>query len=53
VALNDSSSTWFFTDQPFPGFYGRNYQAPSIASNSRANHMQIAPEVRVEKNQFS
>lgn len=50
VALNDSSSTWFFTDQPFPGSYGRNYQAPPIASASRGYHMQIAPGVRVGKN---
>ncbi len=50
VALNDSSSTWFLTDQPFPGSYGRNYQAPPIASVSRGYHMQIAPGVRVGKN---
>ncbi len=50
VALNDSSSTWFFTDQPYPGSYGRNYQAPPIASESRGYHMQIAPGVRVGKN---
>ncbi len=50
VALNDSSSTWFFTDQPFPGSYGRNYQAPPIASKSRGYHMQIAPGIRVGRN---
>ncbi|MBP1638176.1 MAG: glycoside hydrolase, partial [Bacteroidetes bacterium] len=50
VALNDSSSTWFFTDQPYPGSPGRNYQAPPIASFSRGYHMQIAPGVRVGKN---
>ena len=50
VALNDSSSTWFFTDQPYPGSPGRNYQAPPIASASRGYHMQIAPGVRVGKN---
>ena len=50
VALNDSSSNWFFTDQPYPGSYGRNYQAPSIASSSRGYHMQIAPGLRVGKN---
>ena len=49
-ALNDSSTTWFFTDQPFPGSYGRNYQAPPIASGSRGYHMQIAPGIRVGKN---
>lgn len=50
VALNDSSSTWFFTDQPYPGSYGRNYQAPPIASKSRGYHLQIAPGVKVGKN---
>lgn len=50
VALNDSSSTWLFTDQPYPGSYGRNYQAPPIASKSRGFHAQIAPGVRVGKN---
>lgn len=49
-ALNDSSTTWFFTDQPYPGSYGRNYQAPPIASASRGFHLQIAPGVRVGKN---
>ena len=48
--LNDSSSNWFFTDQPFPGSEGRNYQAPPIASKSRGYHLQIAPGVRVGKN---
>lgn len=50
VALNDSTSTWFFTDQPFPGSPGRNYQAPPIASESRGYHMQIAPGIKVGKN---
>ena len=50
VAANDSSTTWFFTDQPYPGSYGRNYQAPPIASESRGYHMQIAPGVKVGKN---
>lgn len=50
VALNDSSTTWFITDQPYPGSYGRNYQAPPIASASRGYHMQIAPGVKVGKN---
>lgn len=49
VALNDSSSTWFLTDQPFPGSPGRNYQAPPISSDSRGFHLQIAPGVRVGK----
>lgn len=50
VSLNDSSSTWFLTDQPFPGSYGRNYQAPPISSNSRGFHMQYAPGILVGKN---
>jgi len=50
VALNDSSTNWFVTDQPYPGSYGRNYQAPPIASHSRGDHLQIAPGVKVGKN---
>ncbi len=50
VALNDSSTEWFVTDQPYPGSYGRNYQAPPIASESRGYHIQIAPGVKVGKN---
>lgn len=46
---NDSSITWFVTDQPFPGSWGRNYQAPPIASNSRGFHLQIAPGIKVGK----
>jgi alpha-glucosidase len=50
VTLNDSSTAWFVTDQPYPGSYGRNYQAPPIASASRGYHLQIAPGVKVGKN---
>ncbi len=50
VSLNDSSTKWFVTDQPYPGSYGRNYQAPPIASGSRGYHLQIAPGVKVGKN---
>ena len=46
---NDSSITWFVTDQPFPGSWGRNYQAPPIASNSRGYHLQYAPGVKTAK----
>ncbi len=49
-AMNDSSSVWFLTDQPYPGSEGRNYQAPPIASASRGYHAQIAAGVRVGKN---
>lgn len=49
VALNDSSVSWFVTDQPFPGSYGRNYQAPPIASKSRGYHLQFAPGVKTDK----
>lgn len=49
VSLNDSSVTWKVTDQPFPGSYGRNYQAPPIASASRGYHLQIAPGVKTDK----
>jgi len=50
VALNDSASRWFVTDQPFPGSPGRTYQAPPIASGSRGYHLQVAPGVKVDKN---
>jgi alpha-glucosidase len=50
VALNDSASKWFVTDQPFPGSPGRTYQAPPIASASRGYHLQVAPGVKVDKN---
>ena len=50
VALNDSSTSWFVTDQPYPGSFGRNYQAPPIASCSRGFHLQIAPGLKVGKN---
>lgn len=50
IALNDSNVVWNVTDQPYPGSYGRDYQAPPIASNSRGYHLQFAPGVRVNKN---
>lgn len=50
IALNDSASKWFVTDQPFPGSPGRTYQAPPIASKSRGYHLQVAPGVKVDKN---
>jgi len=50
VALNDSNAIWKVTDQPYPGSYGRNYQAPPIASKSRGYHLQFAPGVIVNKN---
>ena len=49
VAQNDSSVNWIITDQPFPGSYGRNYQAPPIASNSRGYHLQYSPAVKVDR----
>jgi len=48
-ALNDSSMVWECTNQPFPGSYGRDQQAPPIASNSGGFHMQYASGTRVEK----
>jgi len=50
ITLNDSASKWFVTDQPFPGSFGRTYQAPPIASLSRGYHLQVAPGVKVDKN---
>ncbi len=48
-ALNDSNILWDITNQPFPGSYGRDQQAPPIASNSGGFHMQFAPGVKVDK----
>lgn len=50
VVLNDSNVLWKVTDQPYSGSYGREYQAPPIASSSRGYHLQIAPGVKVNKN---
>ena len=49
VVANDSSINWIVTDQPFPGSWGRNYQAPPIASQSRGYHLQYAPGIKVDK----
>ncbi len=48
-ALNDSSILWDCTNQPFPGSYGRDQQAPPIASKSGGFHMQYASGTRVER----
>ena len=48
-ALNDSSILWECTNQPFPGSYGRDQQAPPIASKSGGFHMQYASGARVER----
>jgi hypothetical protein len=48
-AVNDSSIVWECTDQPFPGSYGRDQQAPPIASVSGGFHMQFAPGARVDR----
>ena len=49
VVENDSSVNWVVTDQPYPGSWGRNYQAPPIASASRGFHLQYSPGVKVDK----
>lgn len=48
-AENDSNVVWECTNQPFPGSFGRDQQAPPIASKSGGFHMQFAPGVRVDK----
>ena len=48
-AVNDSNINWECTNQPFPGSYGRDQQAPPIASESGGYHMQFAPGVKVDK----
>ena len=49
VAANDSSTTWFVTDQPFPGSYGRNYQAPPIASEVADTIYKLPPALKLGK----
>lgn len=48
-ALNDSSALWICTDQPYPGSYGRDQQAPPLSSGSRGFHAQYPSGVRVDK----
>jgi alpha-glucosidase (family GH31 glycosyl hydrolase) len=48
-ALNDSSTLWECTNQPFPGSYGRDQQAPPVASQSGGFHLQYAAGTRVER----
>ena len=48
-AVNDSSILWDCTNQPFPGSYGRDQQAPPVASKSGGFHMQYGAGARVEK----
>ncbi len=49
VAMNDSDVVWKVTDQPYPGSYGRNYQAPPLASRSRGYYLMVSPGVKVGK----
>lgn len=48
-AVADSSGTgkceWLVTDQPYPGSFQFNQQAPPIASGSRGYHLQYRPGV--------
>ncbi len=48
-AVNDSNIVWECTNQPYPGSYGFDQQAPPIASKSGGFHMQFAPGVKVDK----
>ncbi len=48
-AVNDSNVVWECTNQPYPGSYGFDQQAPPIASKSGGFHMQYAPGVKVDK----
>jgi len=48
-AVNDSNVVWECTNQPYPGSYGFDQQAPPIASKSGGFHMQFAPGVKVDK----
>ncbi|NVO19271.1 MAG: DUF5110 domain-containing protein [Bacteroidetes bacterium] len=48
--LNDSSVSWECTNQPYPGSFGHDQQAPPLASKSGGYHLQFSPGVKVDKN---
>jgi len=48
-AVNDSAIQWEITNQPFPGSYGHDQQAPPIASRSGGFHAQFLPGIKVDK----
>lgn len=50
---NTNSVTWIVTDQPYPGSYQYQRQAPPIASKSRGYYLQFQPGYMVDEEQPS
>lgn len=48
---NTSSVEWIVTDQPYPGSYQYQQQAPPIASKSRGYYLQFQPGYMVDEDQ--
>jgi alpha-glucosidase len=50
---NTNSVEWLVTDQPYPGSYQYQQQAPPIASKSRGFYLQFQPGYMVDEDQNS
>jgi len=50
---NTNSVAWIVTDQPYPGSYQYQQQAPPIASKSRGFYLQFQPGYMVDEDQPS
>ncbi|WP_428329411.1 TIM-barrel domain-containing protein [Mucilaginibacter sp.] len=50
---NTNSVEWLVTDQPYPGSYQYQQQAPPIASKSRGYYLQFQPGYMVDEDQNS
>ena len=50
---NTNSVEWIVTDQPYPGSYQYQQQAPPIASKSRGYYLQFQPGYMVDEDQSS
>jgi len=50
---NTNSVEWIVTDQPYPGSYQYQQQAPPIASKSRGYYLQFQPGYMVDEDQPS
>ncbi len=48
---NTNSVNWLVTDQPYPGSYQYQQQAPPIASKSRGYYLQFQPGYMVDEDQ--
>jgi len=53
VDVSKKGCEWVVTDQPYPGSFGYQQQAPPIASSSRGNHLQYQAGYIVDEDQPS